>query len=404
MHCTSNSSTLSDEALLHRLTGLLRQSRHTEADLVAHIGEVDARRLYAREASPSMFAYCTEVLHLSEAEAYLRITVARASRQRPVLLDHLAEGRLHLSAIAKLAPHLTPENEAAVLERARHRSKRQIDELVAALAPQPDVPGRIRKLPPARLQPPIEGLRSEPIETAPLAPARPAASVLELRPDGVAPPERDAPSPKPTRATVTPLAPERYRVQFTVSAELLGKLERLQALMLSEVPNGDLAALVDRAVSEKLDRLEARRFARTRPRDRSKVPSQVQTTAHVAAQASGPTTPQTRAQRTRHIPAAVRRAVFLRDGDRCRYVDDKGDRCSARTRLEYHHRRPFALGGAHDVDNLSLLCPTHNAYLAERDYGAKKMALGRRSATERAGRRSAGGAGETHPSASPGLD
>ena len=66
-------TSFSDEELLRRLSDLLGQSRRDEADLVAHIGEVDRRRLYAREASPSMFAYCTEVLHLSEAEAYLRI-------------------------------------------------------------------------------------------------------------------------------------------------------------------------------------------------------------------------------------------------------------------------------------------------------------------------------------------
>jgi len=58
-----------DDELLRRLGELLRQSRRVEADLVAHIGEVDLRRLYAREAAPSMFVYPLEVLHLSEAEA-----------------------------------------------------------------------------------------------------------------------------------------------------------------------------------------------------------------------------------------------------------------------------------------------------------------------------------------------
>ena len=91
---------LSDGELLRRLTGLLGQSRRAEADLVAHIGEVDRRRLFVREACPSMFAYCTEVLHLSEHEAYLRITVARAAREHPVLLVLLADGRLHLAGIA----------------------------------------------------------------------------------------------------------------------------------------------------------------------------------------------------------------------------------------------------------------------------------------------------------------
>src|SRR5512139_1470114 len=111
-----------DDELLRRLAALLEGSRHTEADLVAHIGEVDARRLYAREASSSMFVYCLERLHLSEAEAYLRIAAARASREHPMILEMLADGRLHLTGIALLAPHLTRENRDLLLHRATHKT------------------------------------------------------------------------------------------------------------------------------------------------------------------------------------------------------------------------------------------------------------------------------------------
>jgi hypothetical protein len=106
----SSLAAVPDDELLERLSVLLRSSRRTEADLVAHIGEVDRRRLYARAAAPSMFAYCTQVLDLSDAEAYLRIAAARAARQHPLLVTMLGDGRLHLSAIAKLSPHLTAEN------------------------------------------------------------------------------------------------------------------------------------------------------------------------------------------------------------------------------------------------------------------------------------------------------
>jgi len=147
MEHTSALELVPDNELLRRLSELLRQSRRVEADLVAHIGEVDARRLYAREASPSMFAYCTEVLHLSEFEAYLRITVARAARQHPVLLEMLREGGLHLTAIAKLSPHLTRENCETLVRRAARRSKREIEELVAEVAPRPDALALLRKLP-----------------------------------------------------------------------------------------------------------------------------------------------------------------------------------------------------------------------------------------------------------------
>jgi hypothetical protein len=358
-----------DDELLRRLAALLRQTRRTEADLVAHIGEVDSRRLYAREASPSMFAYCTERLHLSEAEAYLRIAAARASREHPALLTMLADGRLHLTAIAKLAPHLTSENRESLLERATHKTKREIEELVAAVTPRPDVPDLVRRLPERRRTAPA---------TAAFAPELRLDAVVSSRaaprPDGVASsePERHPARTLPDTelrldgveepGTVQPLAPGRYRVQFTASAELRDKLERLRALMRGSVHDDDLAAVVEAAVTEKLERLEARRFGRTKsPRKRI---------------SGSPTTPG-----SRHIPAAVRRAVHERDGGRCRFVDEEGRRCSARDGLEFHHRHPFGLGGDHSPDGLSLVCRTHNQHLAEADYGRRAMARHRRSGT-----------------------
>jgi len=138
---------ISDDDLLRRLSELLSQSRRVESELVAHIGEVDERRLYAREGSPSLFHFCTEVLHLSEAEAYLRITAARAARAQPAILPMLRDGRLHLSGIAKISPHLTGAHRATLLARAAHKTKRQIEVLIAELAPKPDVPATMRKLP-----------------------------------------------------------------------------------------------------------------------------------------------------------------------------------------------------------------------------------------------------------------
>ena len=240
-----------DDELLHRLAGLMSQSRRVEADIVVHIAEVDERRLYAREALPSMFAYCTDVLHLSEAEAYLRIAAARASREHPMLLPMLADDRLHLTAIAKLAPHLTRENRDGLLERATHRSKRQIEEQIAEIAPRPDVPAAVRKLPERKTLP-----------------------MLELGPDGVAAPgpghtlasAAAASTPPVPPPVVQPLSPGRYKVQFTASAEFHQKLERLRALMCSRgrLRGCDLAAVIEQAVTEKLERLQATRFARTR--------------------------------------------------------------------------------------------------------------------------------------------
>ena len=350
---------LPDDDLLRRLAELTGQSRRVEADIVAHIAEVDERRLYAREAFPSMFAYCTEVLHLSEAEAYLRIAAARASRGHPVLLAMLADGRLHLTAIAKLAPHLTPANRDALLVRATHRSKRQIEEQIAAIAPRPDVPATVRKLPEKGSLPP-DRLVAPDGGDGPILELSPDPT-LELRPDGVAAvgtkPGQD---PPPSPPVVQPLSPGRYKVQFTASGELQRKLERLQALMGSSGRDGDLAAVIEQAVTEKLERLETRRVGRT------KAPRKGLGKA-IASSSS------------RHIPAAIQRAVRERDGDRCRYLDTQGRRCKERHWLQFHHRHPFGLGGEHSAENIRLMCRAHNAYLAECDYGTEAMARHRRA-------------------------
>jgi hypothetical protein len=146
------------------------------------------------------------------------------------------------------------------------------------------------------------------------------------------------------------LSPARYKVQFTASAELHDKLERLQALVRSQGKNGDLAAIIELAVSDTLERLEARRFAKTAAPRKSL--SQTDT-----------------APASRHIPAAIRRAVHERDQERCHFLDERGRRCTERHRLEFHHRHPFGMGGDHSPANISLMCATHNRYLAEHDYG-----------------------------------
>jgi hypothetical protein len=158
----------------------------------------------------------------------------------------------------------------------------------------------------------------------------------------------------PADATVRPLSPARYKVEFTASAALRDKLARLQALL-----GEDLDAVIDAAVTEKLARVEAKRFGLT------KTPRKARAAADLS-------------RRSRYLPAAVRRLVRIRDGDRCTFVLRSGARCPERRWLEFHHRAPYARGGAHDPENVCLMCRAHNAHAAEVDYGADTMARHRR--------------------------
>ena len=87
---------LSDAVLIRDLGVLVVQDRGLTARLLAHLAEVDARRLYAPAGYPSMFAYCVEELRFSEESAYRRIQAARAAHRFPAIFAALAEGRLHL--------------------------------------------------------------------------------------------------------------------------------------------------------------------------------------------------------------------------------------------------------------------------------------------------------------------
>lgn len=169
-------SRLSNEDLITETRKAAADERHATVRLVALLAEVDARRLYLGQGCSSLFAYCTNVLRLSEHAAYHRIEAARAARQIPVILDRLAEGTVTLTAIGLLRPHLTADNHLALLDAARHQSKREVERLIAGLAPKADVAPMVRRL--AALKP----LSAEPPDRKASAPASmPSATCVRVQ-------------------------------------------------------------------------------------------------------------------------------------------------------------------------------------------------------------------------------
>jgi hypothetical protein len=317
---------LTDSALLHDLRALVTQDRATTALLIAHLGETDARRLYAPAGYPSMFEYCVGELRFSEETAYKRIRVARVARQFPVIYPMLADGRLNLSAVVVLTAHLTPENGDELLVAAANQTRAGIERLLAERFPQPDLPTLI-------------------------APLAPTAYACQLSPGTVGTPKPATPAASaPAPPKVAPLAPERYAVQFTVDQATHDDLLYAQALLGHVVPNGDVAEVFARALKTLIARLEQQKFAQTdRPR------------------------PCRRSDNARHVPASVKRAVWQRDGGRCTFVAENGHRCESRTRLEFDHAEPVAQGGHATVAGLRLRCRAHNQYAAERAFGRDFM-------------------------------
>src|SRR5687767_72009 len=110
---------LSDRDLLDATVRVAGDERRTTAELLALLGELDARKLYLGEGFSSLFTYSTQQLRLSEPAAYSRITAARAARRYPTLLARLTDGDVTLTTISLLAAHLTDDNHEAVLDAAR---------------------------------------------------------------------------------------------------------------------------------------------------------------------------------------------------------------------------------------------------------------------------------------------
>ena len=323
---------LSDVELLSRVKTLVGRERAATAELVAHLAEVDARKLYLPAGYTSMFTYCRDGLSLSEDAAYSRIEVARAARRFPIVLDLLLEGTLTLTAIKLLARHLTEENHASALESARGLRTAQVEELVAALAPKLDAPTVIRKLP----DPPVVAAAST--DAAPSGPPEPRPVPTPV-PTPVPISAEPAPPP-PERAVVKPLAPERYKMQVTISGDAVELLEMAKDLLRHALPSGDVSLILERALKALVTEQLKKKFADT---DRPQ-PSR------------GP------APDSRQVPAEVKRNAYLRDRGRCAFVGTGGRRCNARGFVELHHRRPYAHDGPATVENIELRCRPHNIY------------------------------------------
>src|SRR5438874_10008379 len=122
---------LTDRQLLVQVKTLVASEREATANLMASLAELDERRLYLGEGFSSLFAYCTQALHLSEHAAYNRIEAARAARKWPVIFQMIADGSVTLTAVRLLAGTLTASNHQQVLEAATHKSKREVEQMVA---------------------------------------------------------------------------------------------------------------------------------------------------------------------------------------------------------------------------------------------------------------------------------
>jgi hypothetical protein len=368
---------VSNEALLGGLKALLVTATRTDARVVAHLAELDARRLTLL-GGVSLFEYCTKRLGLSEHEAYFRIAAARAARKFPLIFELLERRELHLTAVALLSKYLTRENHFELLAEARGKSKRQLLKVLARRWPKADFTSQVRRLP-------LEAIAAGPTGS------------LEY------------------------LSEFTHRLEVLLSTQQHDKLELARDLLLHANPTGNLSVVLERALDLLIAHEHKRQFGvragstrQTKPvrggdriNENNTETSEVETvkvstvdepstrvegdvgtdggdlgkvgSKKYPMQASSnlvrtesPIGPGPRTGRRAHIPNEVRRQVLERDGFRCTYTAPDGQRCECTRFLQIHHDQAWAKGGPETLENLRLLCSAHNQLLGELEFGERQ--------------------------------
>ena len=422
---TAALSSMSDQDLLAATRVAVDKERNATSALISLLAEVDARRLYLNEGYSSMFTFCTGALRLSESAAYVRITAARTARRLPLVLSRLKEGAASLTTIGLLAPYLTKENCEMLLETTRNKGKRDVERLVAGFEWQPDIHSSIRALPvrstpimPATARHP-EGTQTQ--TTGTVADARvPATSpATRNRLDAIAPitdkryliritvgEETHAKLerlrallrhqiPDGDPAAIIDLALEAMlekaeRTKYAATKRPAARMTNTSAAAPAPATASAVSAPAPASTSATAPAAPASTSA-TGPA--SAAPASTSATASASTSATAPasaaaaastsaTAPAASSVRSqpvnpplnphrstsRHIPAAVRRTVWARDGGRCAFLGTDG-RCRETGFLEFHHVIPFARGGPTTPDNLELRCRAHNAHEAVKEFG-----------------------------------
>ena len=327
---------------LRRQTELLAEQEHLQvARLIAHLAEVDLRRLHLELGYRSLFEYCTKRLGLSEGCTALRIQVSRVCHRHPLILDALAGQQISLTVAGKLAPHLKAKNGERLIADCTGMTKREVEEYLVHLAPKRTVSPGARRCPA-----PASGRASD--EAAPVPPAKASSS---------------SPTSKP--GTAEPCQPDIYNLRFAADKGFMDKLSR--AAEVGGVDNAcrNMARIFERALDAYLEKNDPMKRQERREKRAAQKP-------HAAVQVASADAHRRKA-RSRTIPTSLRDRLLIGAGHRCEYRSSNGFRCSERSRLAIDHIEPWGAGGTSEERNLRVLCFAHNRLHADRCFGAEFM-------------------------------
>ncbi|MGE3973907.1 MAG: HNH endonuclease [Bdellovibrionales bacterium] len=145
----------------------------------------------------------------------------------------------------------------------------------------------------------------------------------------------------PTIEKIRVLSDDKTQVTVVLEKKLTDKLEELKKLYSHIHPNPSFAELIDLMANDALKKRTALKKA---------------TTSRPSVSSPGE---ETLRKHTRYIPSQIKRVVWQRDQGKCTYAH-AGKKCDSKFQLEVDHIQPYSLGGLNSIENLRLLCRSHN--------------------------------------------
>ncbi|MBI3017434.1 MAG: HNH endonuclease [Deltaproteobacteria bacterium] len=336
---------LKDKELLEKFWVLVREEKEATASVVAHLAEIDRRKLYALEGYSSLFSYCVEKYHYSESAAYRRIQAARIYPKFPEISNLLREGKLNLVTLSLIEPHLDQKNGRGLIHKILGKSKREVEDILSELSFKKEkTQDVIRRLPIKRagLEKTAQnftstggsekiGKNEEKMDVS----QKEQGAFLEM--------------PLALSDTVSSEVQEirKVKIEFVADEKVAELIQRAKEVLRHKYPQGKLEDLVREAFELLLEKKDPeRKIKRISEKEILR-----------------PFRPQNDMQnKTRYIPQAIQRDIFKRDQGQCSYTSAEGKKCGEKNFLELDHIHPWSLGGTSTSENLRLLCRTHNQY------------------------------------------
>lgn len=314
---------LSDIELENILKASVIEETKSTTKILHLLAEIERRRLYSKEF-PSLFEYCVKVLKYSGSSAQRRIDTMRAMKLIPEIEQKIVAGELNLTSVAqaqsffrqeaKIGKVYSKDQKVEVLNKLQNKSTRECIQEFIAISPQ-SVPQEKRR----------------------------------------------------------ELTPEKTELRVVLNKELIGKLDKIKALMSHQKPNmtdQELIEVMAEALLEKIDPLEKAKRSNLRKQklEQKGIEELKEGDSKIELINRQKSLPAPAVKNLRYIPAKIKREVYLRDHGQCTHPQ-----CHSKKFLEYDHIQPLALGGETTIQNLRLLCKAHNQRAAIFTFGLQKM-------------------------------